>query len=170
MESLTLSRFAYSPIGVFGSLLVGGHQLYSVERPWLDNRPVISCIPEGIYTCVPKAFIHGGYPAVEVTGVPGRTAILFHIGNTINDLKGCIALGFGLGSIDGLWAVTASKAAFDHFMSIYGSSPFKLTIKRLPLLAQKELSAETDPSPLHVHTLPASLGSTPRSTERPSSA
>jgi hypothetical protein len=153
MDNLTITRFAYTPIGTFGSAMVGGLQLYSCEPPWLDNRPVISCIPEGTYTCRPATFIHGGYQAIEITAVPGRTGILFHIGNTRNDTKGCILLGFELGCMSGLWAVLSSHQAFDHFMSLYGQSPFELTIKRLPLLSPSLSTRNEDLE--HRFSLPA---------------
>ena len=53
MKTLTLTRIAYSNMGVFGQLEVDGQALYSVERPWLDNKRIVSCIPEGAYLCRP---------------------------------------------------------------------------------------------------------------------
>lgn len=76
----------------------------TLERPWLDNRPNVSCIPKGTYPLrkkrggtyyrsysSPERF---GHPyVVEVAKVPGRSAILFHGGNTIEDIEGCILPG-----------------------------------------------------------------------------
>lgn len=65
---------------------------YTIERPWLDNQSNISCIPEGLYECIPHD--SGKHPATwEVTNVPGRQAILIHLGNTMDDVHGCIAVG-----------------------------------------------------------------------------
>ena len=42
---------------------------------------------------------------------------MIHIGNTIDDLRGCIAPGKGLGFIKRKWAVTNSTKAFNEFMA-----------------------------------------------------
>ena len=121
---LTLARFCYSPLGVFGRL----NQFYTVERPWLNNQPFLSCIPTGTYLCVRKTFPKHG-ETFEVTGVPGRSAILFHAGNTIHDFEGCIGLGLGLGAINGYWAVTASRAAMAEFFNEFAEiNEFQLTV------------------------------------------
>jgi len=123
-----LGRFCYSPMGTFGRLNLGEFTLYTVERPWLDNRPSISCIPEGTYRCEPRRYNRGGYDTVEVLGVPGRSHILFHRGNTMHDVEGCIALGNRLGSLGGLWAVLESREALEAFLGLYGDFPFQLEI------------------------------------------
>lgn len=123
-----LSRFAYSPLGTFGRLSTpDGITLYTVERPWLNNAPEISCIPEGHYICAPRMFYRGGYQAVEVVNVPNRSHILFHIANTPADVLGCIGVGARLGCINNLWAVLDSKVGFNLFMTHYGGG-FNLNI------------------------------------------
>ncbi len=44
-----------------------------LERPWLNNRAGVSCIPAGTYIVGPRRFLRGGYDAIEVREVPGRT-------------------------------------------------------------------------------------------------
>ena len=47
MEIL-LERFCYHPEGTLGVMTVGSDtEFYTVERPWEENLPRISCIPEG---------------------------------------------------------------------------------------------------------------------------
>jgi hypothetical protein len=128
MKELVLTGFAYSPHGAFGSMLVDGVMLYTVEDAWNDNKVGVSCIPEGVYTCRPRPFYRGGYDAIEITNVPGRSHILFHIGNTSSDLRGCIAPGMGLGFLNGLWAVVSSRKAFSLLMEHFGGEEFKLVI------------------------------------------
>ena len=112
-----LERFCYSDVGVFGEMHVGDFSCYTVERPWLDNKANVSCIPQGDYTIDPDAYYHrGGYDCVEVLGVQGRTLIKVHRGNTMLNVKGCIAVGEELGFINGMWAVTNSAATFALFM------------------------------------------------------
>lgn len=116
MIEVLLERFAYSPFGVFGRLMLPEFECYTVERPWMDNKVRLSCIPEGNYTLKLGAYNRGGYPAYEVTGVPGRSLIKIHIGNTIDDVVGCIAPGKSLGYMEKKWAVGSSKKAFREFM------------------------------------------------------
>jgi hypothetical protein len=119
--NVSLTRFAYTPIGTFGRLTVpcegGEFQCYTVELPWRGNKPYVSCIPEAEYSMVLGVYNRGGYPAYEIVDVPGRTYIKIHRGNNVNDLLGCIAPGKGLGYIDGLWSVTRSGAALEEFMA-----------------------------------------------------
>ena len=113
---ILLERFASTPFGVFGRLTVRGFECYTVERPWLGNRPWVSCIPAGGYGIGRKRYNRGGYDALEVEGVPERSSILIHVGNTMDDVQGCIAVGGGLGYINGKWAVIGSRVAFAALM------------------------------------------------------
>lgn len=130
--SISLTRFAYTPDGTFGEFNLNGSTYYTVERPWLDNKPNVSCIPEQDYICRPSRFYRGGYDTWEVTGVPGRSRILIHIANTMRDVKGCIGLGNDLGYVNGLWAVTRSKNTFEEFMKeLKEVNEFKLRIRQI---------------------------------------
>lgn len=65
---------------------------YTIERPWLGNEVKKSCIPEGNYRVVP----HNGTEFKDVwtiKDVPGRSAILFHVGNWVDNSTGCILPG-----------------------------------------------------------------------------
>lgn len=115
-EKIILERFAYSPHGVFGKLIFPEFECFTVERPWLDNKPRDSCIPEGRYKLKLGMYNRGGYPAYEVMDVPNRSLIKIHIGNTIDDIVGCIATGKALGYLERKWGVTSSKKAFKEFM------------------------------------------------------
>ena len=124
----SLERFCYSEQGTFGTLtLPSGSELSTVEKPWQNNEASVSCIPIGKYKCEPRRFNRGGYAAVEITGVEGRTHILFHIGNTVKDVVGCVAVGTRLGVVGRSWAVINSTDAFASFMSEVGGG-FDLTI------------------------------------------
>ena len=115
---LKLERFAYSPVGTFGTLWLPENEiLYTVERPWLDNQKRISCIPEGNYICLPRKYYRGGYDAIHITNVPYRSYILFHRANTMHNVEGCIGVGTQLGAIHNLWAVLNSRNGFDLLMA-----------------------------------------------------
>lgn len=128
---LIIERFAYTPHGTFGRMEIpDGQLLYTVEDAWLSNRRGVSCIPEGDYDCEPRPFHRGGYPAVHITNVPGRSLCLFHIANTHHDIGGCIGPGIALGWVRGVWAVTQSKIAFARFMEHFGTRRFQLRIQQ----------------------------------------
>jgi len=126
---IDLVRFYYSDFGTFGNLtLPSGLQLATVERPWLNNRPRVSCIPVGVYTCEPRRYNKGGYNAVEVTGVTGRTHILFHKGNFVRNSNGCILLNSEHGTKGNECCGWGSAEAFEAFMAELGRHKFTLKI------------------------------------------
>ncbi len=89
---LTLTRYAYTSTGTYGQLTTQGLLLWTVERPWQDNQPWISCIPLGSYPLrwVDSPRFGGSW---EVAEVPGRTHILLHAANKPGDLAGCVGVG-----------------------------------------------------------------------------
>ncbi len=101
----------------------------TLELPWLDNQPQISCIPEGVYTC--KRFNSAKFgETFHVCDVPGRSGILFHAGNTAKDTRGCILLGVGLNLSGGNAYLEASRAAMTTFRQMLeGIDTFTLEIK-----------------------------------------
>jgi hypothetical protein len=123
MQRLTLIRFDYnSGDGTIGRL----GSWSTIEDDWLDNKPNVSCIPTGGYVCKRGFFHKGGYETFEITDVPDRSRILFHIANTEEDVQGCIGLGLTFGTLHkkdedtGGWrhkiSVTSSRIAFNKFM------------------------------------------------------
>jgi len=89
---ILLERFFHGPHCTIGRILFGGKQLYSIERPWLQNKPFKSCIPDGVYDL--RRYSSERFPGVwEVVDVPGRTHILFHAANWADQVEGCIAPG-----------------------------------------------------------------------------
>lgn len=121
---LKLERLGYfDEEGTFGELAGGDFSCKTVELPWRDNRVARSCIPEGTYRMRkrPSGVVSrtsGGRfeEGWEITHVPDRTWIMVHVGNTINDLDGCVAVGKAWGYVERHWAVTASRDTFAAFM------------------------------------------------------
>ena len=90
----TLERYKLTEECAMGVLVIGEELFYTIERPWLDNKSFVSCIPEGEYRCV--RYSSPRFPnTFEVTKVPGRSYILIHAGNYAHDVEGCIAIGLG---------------------------------------------------------------------------
>lgn len=118
--------------GTFGMLSIDSFPIcLTLERQWQNNAKGISCIPAGSYLC--KRVISPKFGRTfEVTGVPGRDAILFHAGNIDDDSHGCILLGEELSvwKADGSCSIASSKVAFLDFMArLSGIDEFELLIK-----------------------------------------
>lgn len=110
MTQYVLSRQPSAADGTLGELAdsTGAHLCFTCELPWRDNTPDLSCIPPGVYDCIPHNSTD--HPNTwELQDVPGRSAILIHSGNTEKDSLGCIVVGSELGTLDGLPAVLNSK-------------------------------------------------------------
>ncbi len=64
---------------------------YTIELPWMENQPRISCIPEGKYL-LKKRYSPKFKEHLLIEGVEGRDVILIHpANNALKELKGCIA-------------------------------------------------------------------------------
>ena len=128
MIKLSLQRVVNTPDGMFGVLLDEHFPVcVTLENPWLENQTFVSCIPAGNYICKPFSSDQHG-ETWEVTKVKGRTAILFHVGNTEDETEGCILLGTAFGALD-VPAVLHSKNAFELLTAIVdGETEFMLTV------------------------------------------
>ncbi len=116
MRIFKLIRIARLADGVFGVLLDDGVPFcVTLERPWLDNRRNVSCIPEGEHLCRRVNSPKFGN-TFEVTDVPFRSHILFHKGNLKEDTHGCILVGEQYEPLNLMNAVLASGRAFQEFL------------------------------------------------------
>lgn len=115
----TIKRIASTPEAVFGVMLFDGVPFaLTAERPWLDNAPNISCIPEGSYSCKRIDSPQFG-DTFEVLNVPDRTHILLHKGNVAaEDSKGCILIGEMFEPVHGQSAVQSSAKGYGEYKKI----------------------------------------------------
>ena len=67
--------------------------LFTLEDPWLDNAPNVSCIPLGTYPCAMTKSARFGRVMPQLLAVPGRGGIRIHGGNTTADTLGCPLVG-----------------------------------------------------------------------------
>lgn len=118
-----LDRWCSHPdVGTFGTLTVaGGFQCRTVERPWLENRPFVSCIPEGEYVLKPRRFNRGGYDTWEVCHVPGRSYILIHKAVIPEHVQGCIGVGTRVGTYKNQWAILGQSEALSVLLDVLSS-------------------------------------------------
>lgn len=105
----------------------------TLELPWKDNEPNVSCIPTGTYLCklrkASPGITAGLNKAYEIMDVPSRGNILFHVANVTEELRGCIALGSSYKE----HAILASREAFTRFMRRMEGGDFSLTIQEVLL-------------------------------------
>lgn len=67
--------------------------LATVERPWLNNAPHISCIPAGLYPMQYAWSDRWQRIMPFVMDVPFRDLIEVHVANVAADVEGCIGVG-----------------------------------------------------------------------------
>ena len=100
---MILRRFRSDDEGTFGTLELDGQVFFTVEKPWADNKPFKSCIPEGDYMLIPHKSDKYGHVLVLINHKLGvtqykepdstRYACLIHAANYPKDVEGCIGLG-----------------------------------------------------------------------------
>lgn len=130
MKHVILQR-EYKDACTFGLIsLPDGEVIHSLENPWINNERNISCIPEGVYICNwMERSGSGKYKRVwHVTGVPERSGVLFHAGNTTRDTFGCILPGMRRGKLGGVDAVLSSGAALNRMRSQLSGESFVLIV------------------------------------------
>jgi hypothetical protein len=126
---LTLVRVGSSHKGTFGVLrFLSVPFALTLELPWLNNEMEISCIPAGLYTC---QFVRSPKfgPTYEIMNVPGRSHVLFHKGNTVEDTHGCILVAEEFGGTFDNPTIVSSQKGFAEFMALVsGQQTFELDI------------------------------------------
>ena len=123
-----LRRFAYLESGTLGRLTIGNWGCFTIERPWKDNQPNVSCIPEGVYACQP--FSGERFKVViQIMDVPHRSYILFHVANFPHDIEGCIGVGDRFVSDALEPAVYNSKKTMAQLMDIFNGHEQRMSLK-----------------------------------------
>lgn len=126
MKIAVLTRFRCTPEGTKGLLEVGDKTFFTIERPWLANRRMESCIPTGSYVCSLVNSPRFGR-VYGVKNVPGRSHILIHAGNTPVDTNGCILPG--LTHDPTKMFVGSSKSALSLLHELLEEEDFELVIQ-----------------------------------------
>ena len=97
--SLLIIRDIFTDVSTIGRLFLNGELLCdTLELPYKDNQRSISCIPAGQYKVrmrYPRESGTRDYLHLLIQDVPNRDYILFHIGNTAKDTRGCVLVGIG---------------------------------------------------------------------------
>ena len=132
--TVTITR-TYTDKETMGTLVAtnGGATFtcHTLERPWLNNQRMISCIPTGTYTV--KWKFHWGKFAwkYELQNVQGRSGILEHSGNYFTDSEGCILLGSDFKDInkDGVLDIINSVVTLNAYQTFMNKQDHILIIK-----------------------------------------
>jgi hypothetical protein len=106
-------------------------ELSTIELLFKNNKPYISCIPEGKYLV--KKTYSGKSKKLrwEIMGVEGRTVIRIDKANYVKELQGCVAVGMSHADInsDGIIDVKNSETALE-LMKRYLPDEFTLIISK----------------------------------------
>jgi hypothetical protein len=130
-KRIRLKRISENANVTFGVLIddsTGIPICITLENPFLWNQINVSCIPKGVYECEPyssKKYKN----CYKVCDVPGRSAILFHTGNTVEDTEGCILPGTYFGEINNEFAVLDSQKALNKLKGLIGENKFSLIVE-----------------------------------------
>jgi hypothetical protein len=146
MQRLTIERGASTDFGTFGVAAVGTMTWHSLELPWRNNRPNLSCILPGVYRAIPFDSPHFGRVVYKLIGVPGRSDAEIHPANWAGDtekglfadLKGCLSIGESEGDLVPPGrsvpqpAIERSEFAFDALMALTGGAEIEVAISWQP--------------------------------------
>jgi hypothetical protein len=162
MARLTIERDPSTDEGTFGVATYGSTSWHSLELPWRDNAPNVSCIPPGVYKAIAEHSPRFGRMIYRLQAVPGRTDVELHPANFggdrakgyYSDLEGCLCLGESTGQLarpDGQGdqpAVERSGAALDGLFALTGGAEIEISIiwtagAEPPTLAQDAPAPDT---------------------------
>jgi len=144
MQTVNLYRFKSSDEGTLGVIASNGYWWYTLELPYRDNKPNISCIPTGSYNVDMRYSPHFKRDVYHIENVPNRSYILIHPANFAGDtskgwqthLQGCITLGKKIGKSKNKYGIMQrcvfnSNLAIMELKEYLDDQPFKLIIEEL---------------------------------------
>lgn len=130
--------------GTFGYFVLDDLWWFSLELPWRNNAPNISCIPAGSYRVERRYSPHFRRELYWVRHVKNRSFILIHPANFAGDeslgwqshLQGCITLGKVKGEAVNKFGIMQkcvfrSREAVSELELALGSKPFDLIIEEV---------------------------------------
>ena len=106
----------YDLEGTNGEILLNNTRLCnSIELPWLNNKHLVSCIPEGRYELMIR-FSHKFQWHLQLKNVKDRDLILVHPANDAKkELRGCIA---PVSFLEGPGKGAKSRIAFANLLGL----------------------------------------------------
>ena len=115
-----------------GILTLDSFRCFTLELPWINNEPRISCIPAGVYRVKPHNSPSLGF-VYHLQDVKGRTWIYIHKGNFTRQIEGCILVGSSIKYLDAdhIPDIAGSSDAFTNLVSEVNGQEFELEITRV---------------------------------------
>jgi hypothetical protein len=121
---LTLYRKKYKSYCLGSLTLPDGLEIFVLERPWLGNKPFVSCVPSGQYIVEPDTT--GRFRYYELKDVVDRDEIEIHPANKVEQLEGCLAACMSFNHTT--QTSTNSREACDMIFSYFGRTSWVLDI------------------------------------------
>ena len=103
-----------------------GSHCYCLEKPWLNNKAGISCIPESTYLVDRDKLGRHQWFKIREGQIAERTFIEIHPANSVEQLQGCLAPCLEL--VDG--KAKASRKGCEMFLEWFGDNSFYLEIRK----------------------------------------
>lgn len=136
MLKALLLRWKSSEQGTLGTLFAHNFQCRMLELPWRENRPQVSCIPEGVYLVNWYKSPKFGW-VYHVEEVSERSGILIHAGNLAGDVTkgfkshshGCLLPCGYYGRIDGQTAGLLSGPTVRALAEVLNREQFTLEVR-----------------------------------------
>ena len=125
MEAILIRYYTDANL-TLGKLHIGDIELHTLERGWVNNTPMVSCIPDGFYNVLKTYSPKFKTMLYEIRGVRGRAGIRIHPANYSSQLNGCIALGMEVTEQKTIMQSRKAHALVDEILK---NQPFKLKIE-----------------------------------------
>lgn len=145
MRTGTVVRKPTGDTGTHGVMVIDDRSWVTLEPPWRNNVPELSCFPAGTYILKLMYSHRFGRNLYHFQNVPGRKAIELHPMNWAGDIKkgyksdteGCMGLGHSAGDVerpDGVLqdGILGSKASVQEFMDYMNGEDLTLTVEWQP--------------------------------------
>ena len=130
---MTITRVALDGTGTLSEINIDDKTFFGIEKPWRDNKSMVSCIPNGYYALIPFkskkfgdtwAFV-GGTVSSKKSRATKRYACLIHKGNTGDDVQGCLAIGSAkMNAPAGKLGVAQSSRAWNSLNKMLRGAPY----------------------------------------------
>lgn len=118
---LKLLRTSENSASTTGELFVNDKFIcHTLEKPWKDNKSFISSIPAGVYDAILR-YDKPDEWRIQLTNVPDRSGVQFHIGTIPKDTQGCILVGDEVYNHDNRLGLSAS--AYSRLKEAFYGSP-----------------------------------------------
>ena len=137
--NVELLRHSTDDEGTPGNIFIGTWSAHTLELPWRNNIPNLSCISAGTYSLrlvKTRKPIGGRSHLYLIENVPQRSGILAHAGTFAGNKEkgfktsvlGCVLIGYRVGTYQNQRAIFDTRRAIGDFNNILAGKPARITI------------------------------------------